>query len=150
MDFTKHTFEFSLLSKDGNTKELNIENIEDRDEAYQQMRSVFCDENNLTVTEFEKRYDLKSERHKISFNNPPWDDGKELESDLINMEEVSHLTFIPPLTGSYGPPRFLVRTQEDFQSIEESVKEYYGGLEVKKKGESIFIIVSPTTSESEN
>jgi hypothetical protein len=149
MDFTKHTFGFSLLSEKGDIEELKIENVEDRDEAYQQMRLVFCDENNLTITEFEKRYDIKSEKHKVSFKNPPWKDGEELKSDLMSIEGISYVTYIPPLKGAYGPPKFFTRTAEDYESIQESVNDYYGGLEVREDRDSIFIIVSPTATTSD-
>lgn len=144
MSYIKHKYEFVIEDDNGKTQRIDVEGIEDYSNAYNNMRSKYCKDNNIGIRCFENNYTLSEKKHRITYDNPPWNTEKELEEDLKSIRGVSHINYIPPLEGLYRPPRYMLSTDGRHNKIRKRINDYYGGLGVEKEGSSLFVIVSPT------
>lgn len=147
MSYIKHKYEFVIEDDNKRTHKIEVEGIEDYSDAYNEMRSQYCKDNNIDIRCFENKYTLSEKKHKVTYDNPPWDTGKDLKKDLNSIKGISNLNYISPLQGAYGPPKYMLSTNDSHDKIKKRVKDYYGGLCVKEEGSSLFVIVSPTCNK---
>lgn len=146
MGYIKHKYEF-VIEDNKRTHRIEIEGIEDYSDAYNEMRTRYCKDNNIDIRFFENKYTLSEKKHKVTYDNPPWDTGSELEKDLSSIKGISNLNYISPLQGAYGPPKYMLSTNDRHDKIKKRIKDYYGGLCVKEEGSTLSVVVSPTCNK---
>lgn len=125
-----------------------VENPENSNQAYTTVRDRICESQQISISQFEKRYDVDSSKTVVKFADKPWRDGDELRSDIESLQGISNAFYIPPTIGRYGPPAFRIETDRTTEEIREEVNEYYDGLTVEERKESVLVVISPTRHES--
>lgn len=114
---------------------------------YENIRTEICDREGISRTQFESRFSVEKKKKFISFSNPPWSDFDDLESDIKSLKSVRSAFYIPPLRGSYGPPKFVIDVNSTTDNLRDQVEEYYDGLTVKVEDGRTCIIISPTENK---
>lgn len=143
MKHEKHVFEYTLKDKNGDKREFTIEDVEEKSKAYSKLRDKYCSNNNITVREFEKQFEVEDTKHKVSFRDPPWDSGTELKNDLESIDGVVSASYMSPFMGAYGPPKYLLTTKKDYEDIKSDIKDYYEALTTEKASNGVYVIISP-------
>lgn len=122
----------------------SLNGVDSMAEAYSEIRNKICSEKNISIRDFENTYNVKKKRTTTSYCNPPWNNFNELEKKIRNLSAVNYARYVAPMTGPYGPPKFIVDT-DDSTDLEDQVKDYYEGLVVNKNRGRDKIIVSPSS-----
>lgn len=136
-------FEIELQNKETD-KELKkeIKDAENWGMAYNRVRSQICKDKGINVREFERTYTTLMKIKHVSFKDKPWDSSEELEVGLRSINGVSGVTYISPYQGAYEPPKYHMNTDLDEATLRDRVNDYYEGLTVSKRDNSLYVVVS--------
>lgn len=121
----------------------NIDNIDDSKEAYIKFRNQYCNNNSISIREFEKTFEVIEKSVHISFDDKPWSSEEELNDNLESIDGIKNITYISPYQGSYNPPRYYINTDLDQTELRTKVNDYYDGLSVREEDGNMYVIVSP-------
>lgn len=131
-------------SRTGDLIQRSINDVDSLTEAYSEIRDNICSQKNISIGEFESTYDVKKKRTTVSYCNTPWNNFNELEQNIQNLPAVNYARYVAPMTGPYGPPKFIVDS-DNSTDLENQVNNYYEGLVVNKNRGRDEIIVSPSS-----
>lgn len=127
-----------------------VEDVENSNVAYTEVRKRICESKGISITDFEKRYTVDSAKTIVKFADKPWSDGDELRSDIEHLSSIKNAYYIPPTVGRYGPPAFRVETSEPVDEIRDDVNAYYDGLTVEERNNSVLVVISPNRYTSDD
>lgn len=116
---------------------------------YNELRKKYCKTNNITVREFEQQFERTNVYTYVKYAEKPWDTVQELISDLKQIQGVISVTDLTPRVRCHGTPKVRLYSELDTETLNERIKTYFDGLEVKQSKHGHLIFYSPIYHEKQ-